>query len=113
MEQAIQKPAAPNTAMSTTSVRPSTQSGEIRLARFRQVADPIENEFTQISPADATARKPGLQLGEFLIRSCRPSISAHRRPDAKQVIVQKVREPSAGVSSRSSRTARPISSTAW
>src|SRR5690242_13960597 len=43
------------------------KSGEIRLARFRQVADPIENEFTQISPADATARKPGLQLGEFQI----------------------------------------------
>ena len=43
------------------------KSGEIRLARFRQVADPIENEFTQISPADATARNPGLKLGDFLI----------------------------------------------
>ena len=69
------------------------KSGEIRLARFRQVADPIENEFTQISPADATARKPGLQLGEFLIEELPPiDFGRIAAQTAKQVIVQKVRE---------------------
>src|SRR6267154_2597752 len=69
------------------------KSGEIRLARFRQVADPIENEFTQISPADATARKPSLKLGDFLIDELPPiDFGRIAAQTAKQVIVQKVRE---------------------
>src|SRR6516225_9843226 len=69
------------------------KSGEIRLARFRQVADPIENEFTQISPADATARNPGLKLGDFLIEELPPiDFGRIAAQTAKQVIVQKVRE---------------------
>src|SRR5215475_3755732 len=69
------------------------KSGEIRLARFRQVADPIENEFTQISPADATARSPGLKLGDFLIEELPPiDFGRIAAQTAKQVIVQKVRE---------------------
>jgi len=69
------------------------KSGEIRLARFRQVADPIENEFTQISPADATARNPGLKLGDFLIEELPPiDFGRIAAQTAKQVIVQKVRK---------------------
>src|SRR6201993_127277 len=48
------------------------KTGEIRLARYRQVADPIENEFTQITPADAAARDPSLKLGDFLIDDLPP-----------------------------------------
>ena len=32
------------------------KTGEIRLARYRQVADPVENEFTQITPKQAADR---------------------------------------------------------
>src|SRR5215470_6281162 len=69
------------------------KSGEIRLARFRQVADPIENEFTQITPADAAARNPSLKLGDFLIEELPPiDFGRIAAQTAKQVIVQKVRE---------------------
>src|SRR5579885_565970 len=69
------------------------KSGEIRLARYRQVADPIENEFTQISPADAAARNPSLKLGDFLIEELPPiDFGRIAAQTAKQVIVQKVRE---------------------
>src|SRR5215831_3319929 len=33
-------------------------TGEIQLLRYRQAADPIENEATQISLADAQAKNP-------------------------------------------------------
>src|SRR5579863_3446531 len=69
------------------------KSGEIRLARFRQVADPIENEFTQITPKDATARNPALKLGDFLVEELPPiDFGRIAAQTAKQVIVQKVRE---------------------
>src|SRR5579885_147902 len=69
------------------------KSGEIRLARYRQVADPIENEFTQISPADGAARNPSLKLGDFLIEELPPiDFGRIAAQTAKQVIVQKVRE---------------------
>src|SRR5215469_4757307 len=69
------------------------KTGEIRLARYRQLADPIENEFTQISPADAQARDPSLKLGDFLIDDLPPiDFGRIAAQTAKQVIVQKVRE---------------------
>ncbi len=91
MEQAVQK-AGRSKYGHEHDIR-ATIDRKIRLARFRQVADPIENEFTQISPADATARKPGLQLGEFLIEELPPiDFGRIAAQTAKQVIVQKVRE---------------------
>src|SRR5215475_6164179 len=69
------------------------KSGEIRLARFRQVADPIENEFTQITPKQAEARDPSLKVGDFLIDELPPiDFGRIAAQTAKQVIVQKVRE---------------------
>src|SRR5215813_13324196 len=65
----------------------------IQKARYRQLADPIENEFTQISPADAQARDPSLKLGDFLIDDLPPiDFGRIAAQTAKQVIVQKVRE---------------------
>jgi N utilization substance protein A len=69
------------------------KTGEIRLARFRQVAEPIENEFTQITPKDAEARNPALKLGDFLVEELPPiDFGRIAAQTAKQVIVQKVRE---------------------
>src|SRR5215468_6096281 len=67
------------------------KTGDIRLARYRQVADPIENEFTQISPEDPRAQ--GLSTGEFLVEDLPPiDFGRIAAQTAKQVIVQKVRE---------------------
>src|SRR6266446_6253756 len=69
------------------------KTGEIRLARYRQVADPIENEFTQITPKYAADRDPSLKLGDFLIDDLPPiDFGRIAAQTAKQVIVQKVRE---------------------
>src|SRR5438445_9876496 len=69
------------------------KTGEIRLARYRQVADPIENEFTQITPKYAADRDPSLKLGDFLIDELPPiDFGRIAAQTAKQVIVQKARE---------------------
>ena len=92
MEQAIQK-AGRSKYGHEHDIRASIdrKSGDIRLARYRQVADPIENEFTQISPQDPRAQ--GLPVGEFLIEELPPiDFGRIAAQTAKQVIVQKVRE---------------------
>src|SRR5262245_38417177 len=92
MEQAIQK-AGRSKYGHEHDIRAAIdrKTGDIRLARYRQVADPIENEFTQISPDDATARNPGLKLGDFLIEELPPiDFGRIAAQTAEQVIVQKV-----------------------
>jgi N utilization substance protein A len=69
------------------------KSGEVRLKRYREVADEVENEFTQILTSDAQARKTGIQPGEFIIEDLPPiDLGRIAAQTAKQVIVQKVRE---------------------
>jgi N utilization substance protein A len=69
------------------------KSGEVRLRRYREVADAVENEFTQILTKDAQARKAGIQPGEFIIEDLPPiDLGRIAAQTAKQVIVQKVRE---------------------
>src|ERR1700750_1734567 len=41
------------------------KSGEIRLRRYRQVVETIENEATQMLLKDAQARDPELKVGDF------------------------------------------------
>ena len=48
------------------------KSGEIKLQRFREVADPVENEITQISPTDAKRHGHEAKVGEFLIDDLPP-----------------------------------------
>ena len=48
------------------------KSGEVRLRRYREVADEVENEFTQILTKDAQARQTGVQPGEFIIDDLPP-----------------------------------------
>ncbi|MDF2765248.1 MAG: nusA, partial [Rhodospirillales bacterium] len=92
MEQAIQK-AGRSKYGHEHDIRATIdrKTGDIRLARYRQVADPIENEFTQISPKDPRAK--GVEMGDFLIEDLPPiDFGRIAAQTAKQVIVQKVRE---------------------
>jgi N utilization substance protein A len=94
MEQAIQK-AGRSKYGHELDIRAAIdrQSGEIHLYRYREVADLIENEATQISLEDAQADHPGLSLGEFIVDPLPPiDFGRIAAQTAKQVIVQKVRE---------------------
>ena len=69
------------------------KSGEVRLRRYREVTDEVENEFTQILTRDAQARNSAIQPGEFIIEELPPiDLGRIAAQTAKQVIVQKVRE---------------------
>ena len=69
------------------------KTGEIRLRRMREVAEEIENEFTQLTLEDAQSRQPGIQVGEFIVEELPPiDLGRIAAQTAKQVIVQKVRE---------------------
>ena len=71
------------------------RSGEIRLSRVRFVTadEEIEDEAVQISAAEASARQPGLAIGDELIEPLPPiDLGRVAAQAAKQVIVQKVRE---------------------
>src|SRR5437773_9777954 len=65
MEQAIQK-AGRSKYGQDYDIRAEIDrnSGEIRLLRFREVADVIENEATQIPLADAQRLNPEAEIGD-------------------------------------------------
>ena len=68
-------------------------TGQIQLLRYRQVADPIENEATQISVAEAQGKNPDAKVGDFLTDPLPPiDFGRIAAQTAKQVIVQRVRE---------------------
>jgi N utilization substance protein A len=94
MEQAIQK-AGRSKYGHEHDIRAAIdrKSGVITLARYLEVTDEIENEFTQITLAEAQQRKPDAQIGEFLVDPLPPiEFGRIAAQTAKQVIVQKVRE---------------------
>jgi N utilization substance protein A len=94
MEQAIQK-AARSRYGHENDVRAEIdrKTGEIKLARYRQVADPVENEATQITLEEARTRNPEAQVGDFLTEPLPPiDFGRIAAQTGKQVIVQKVRE---------------------
>src|SRR3546814_2411957 len=56
-------------------------------------AEPVENEVTQLTVADARYRKPDAAVGDFLVDDLPPiDFGRIAAQTAKQVIVQKVRE---------------------
>ncbi len=68
-------------------------SGQISLARYREVAEEIENESIQISLEDAQKEKAGTIIGDFLVDPLPPiDFGRIAAQTAKQVIVQKVRD---------------------
>ena len=69
------------------------KTGEVRLRRYREVTDEIENEITQVTLSEGQARQPGIAAGEFIIEELPPiDLGRIAAQTAKQVIVQKVRE---------------------
>ncbi|MEQ5775796.1 MULTISPECIES: transcription termination factor NusA [unclassified Thalassospira] len=94
MEQAIQK-AGRSRYGHEHDIRAhiDRKTGEIRLARFIEVTDDIENDFTQMSLEQARIRDENIELGEFLIDPLPPiDFGRIAAQTAKQVIVQKVRD---------------------
>jgi transcription termination/antitermination protein NusA len=94
MEQAIQK-AGRSKYGQEYDIRAEIdrKNGEIKLMRFRQVADPVENEATQLSVTAAKGINPDLEIGEFITDPLPPiDFGRIAAQTAKNVIVQKVRE---------------------
>ena len=94
MEDAIQK-AAKSRYGSENDIRCEIdpKTGETKLARVLLVVDLVENDATQITLADAMRRNPDAKVGDLIAETLPPldfgRVSAQ---NAKQVIVQKVRE---------------------
>jgi transcription termination/antitermination protein NusA len=94
MEQAIQK-AGRSKYGQEYDIRAEIDrdNGEIRLLRFREVAEPIENEATQIPLAEAQQLNPEAEIGDFITDPLPPiDFGRIAAQTAKQVIVQKVRD---------------------
>ncbi len=69
------------------------KNGDIKLLRYQEVVETVENEATQISLKEAQRRNPDAQLGDFLT-DILPPIDFGRiaAQTAKQVITQRMRE---------------------
>ncbi len=94
MEQAIQK-AGRSKYGHEHDIRAEIdrKTGEIKLARYIEVAEEIENTITQITLDVAKSKKVDALIGEFLIDPLPPiEFGRIAAQTAKQVIVQKVRE---------------------
>ncbi|GBQ93572.1 transcription termination factor NusA [Asaia krungthepensis] len=69
------------------------RSGEVRLSRWTEVVETVENEDTQIPLAIAVKFQPEIKLGEHLVDPLPPiDFGRIAAQTAKQVIVQRVRE---------------------
>src|ERR1700761_4022746 len=68
MEQAIQK-AGRSKYGHDHDIRAfiDRKNGEIHLARYLEVVEEVENEATQVTPAQAKRTKPDAKVGEFLV----------------------------------------------
>ena len=94
MEQAIQK-AGRSKYGQEYDIRAEIdrRNGEIRLLRFREVAEAVENEATQIAHAEAQRLNPEAEVGDFITDPLPPiDFGRIAAQTAKQVIVQKVRD---------------------
>ena len=94
MEDAIQK-AAKSRYGAENDIRCEIdpKTGETRLSRVLAVVDEVENEATQITVDDAKRRNPDATVGDLIAESLPPlDFGRVAAQNAKQVIVQKVRE---------------------
>ena len=70
-----------------------TKTGEPRLSRVLSVVELVENDNTQVNLADAKARNPNAKIGDLIAEALPPlEFGRVAAQNAKQVIVQKVRE---------------------
>jgi N utilization substance protein A len=94
MEDAIQK-AAKSRYGAENDIRCEIdpKTGETRLSRVLAVVEEVENEATQITVDDAKRRNPDAKVGDLIAESLPPlDFGRVAAQNAKQVIVQKVRE---------------------
>jgi transcription termination/antitermination protein NusA len=94
MEDAIQK-AAKSRYGSENEIKAEVdpKTGEISLARLLEVVDEVTIDATQISLAEARRKNPAAQVGDFIAEPLPPlDFGRVAAQNAKQVIVQKVRE---------------------
>ena len=94
MEEAIQK-AAKSRYGSENDIRCEIdpKTGETKLTRVLQVVELVENDATQITLADAKRRNPDAKVGDIIAETLPPvDFGRVKAQNAKQVIVQKVRE---------------------
>ena len=94
MEDAIQKAAkARYGAENDIRCEIDTKTGEAKLTRVLSVVEAVENDATQISLEDATKRNRDAKVGDQLAETLPPlEFGRVAAQNAKQVIVQKVRE---------------------
>ncbi|MCW2235603.1 transcription termination factor NusA [Azospirillum canadense] len=94
MEQAIQKAGRSKYGHEhDIRARIDRKTGDIHLTRHLEVVETVENEATQVTLAYAQRRKPGAQIGDFLVDPLPPiDFGRIAAQTAKQVIVQKVRD---------------------
>ncbi|MEQ1714926.1 MAG: transcription termination factor NusA [Hyphomicrobium sp.] len=94
MEDAIQK-AAKSRYGAENDIRCEIdlKTGESRLTRVLAVVEEVENDSTQINLADAQKRNPDANIGDHIAETLPPlEFGRVAAQNAKQVIVQKVRE---------------------
>ncbi|MDX2257380.1 MAG: transcription termination factor NusA [Hyphomicrobiaceae bacterium] len=94
MEDAIQK-AAKSRYGTENDIRCAidAKTGETRLTRVVTVADPVENDKTQMTLEEARRKKPDAEIGDEFVEALPPlDFGRVAAQNAKQVIVQKVRE---------------------
>jgi transcription termination/antitermination protein NusA len=94
MEEAIQKAAkARYGAENDIRCDIDPKTGEAKLTRVLAVVDEVENDSTQVNLADAMKRNPDAKVGDFIAETLPPlEFGRVAAQNAKQVIVQKVRE---------------------
>jgi N utilization substance protein A len=94
MEQAIQKSGRAKYGLEhDIRAEIDRKTGEIRLLRYMQVADPVENEAVQVTLAEAQRRNPEAQVGDYLADELPPiDFGRVAAQTAKQVITQRMRE---------------------
>ncbi len=69
------------------------KTGDVRLSRWTEIVDTVENEETQMGKADAAKLFPDKKIGEFVVDPLPPiDFGRIAAQTAKQVIVQRVRE---------------------
>ncbi len=69
------------------------KSGDVRLSRWTEIVDAVENEETQMGKVDAAKLFPDKKVGEFVVDPLPPiDFGRIAAQTAKQVIVQRVRE---------------------
>jgi transcription termination/antitermination protein NusA len=94
MEDAIQKAAKSRYgAENDIRCQIDPRSGETRLTRVVTVVEQVENDAQQVALADIRKRKADAQIGDELVEELSPpDFGRVAAQNAKQVIVQKVRE---------------------